>query len=89
VVVLGRQAGGQGSNPEWIENSAAALVIATGGIAGSDSRARGLERWRAAGARVIDTQRAGAVEISFGTNGEVRLDTAASVRYPFAWRRFQ
>ena len=89
VVVLGRQAGGQGSNPEWIENSAAALVIATGGIAGSDSRARGLQRWRAAGARVIDTQRVGAVEISFGTNGEVRLDTAASVRYPFAWRRFQ
>ena len=89
VVVLGRQAGGQGSNPEWIENSAAALVIATGGIAGSDSRARALARWRDAGARIIDTQREGAVEISFGTNGELRLDTAASARYPFAWRRFQ
>ena len=47
-----------GSSPEWIEASVAgrdgSLAIATGGIAGSDSRARALLRWRdcrSAGAR--------------------------------------
>lgn len=87
VVILGRQASAQGSSPEWIEKCAAGLVIAAGGIAGSDARADALERWRRAGAQVLDTQRDGAIEISFGTEGVTTLATAAAARYPFAWRR--
>jgi len=89
TVILARQASAQGSSPEWIEKCAAGLVIATGGIAGSDARASALERWRSAGAQVFDTQRDGAIEISFGTEGATALATAAATRYPFAWRRLE
>lgn len=84
VVVL---SGLTGSGPEWIESSDAGLVIATGGIATSDTRARSLARWRSSGARVLDTRTVGAVQFVFGTQGIARLATARSARYPFAWRR--
>ena len=87
VVVMSRQAGAAGSGPEWIESSGAGLAIATGGIAGSDARARTLARWRDAGVRVLDTRAAGAIQFVFGTRGIVQLATARSARYPFAWRR--
>ena len=65
------------------------LAIATGGIAGSDSRARALLRWRDAGARVLDTQRDGAIEFGFGTQGVTNITAARSARWPFAWRRVE
>jgi competence protein ComEC len=86
VVVMSRQAGAAGSDPEWIESSGAGLAIATGGLMG-DARARTLARWRGAGVRVLDTRTAGAVQFVFGTRGIVQLATARSARYPFAWRR--
>jgi competence protein ComEC len=89
VVVMSRQAGAAGSSPEWIESSAAELAIASGGIAGSDARARTLARWRGAGARVLDTRTDGAVQFVFGTRGITGLATARSARYPFAWRRVE
>jgi competence protein ComEC len=91
VAILGRQAGAMGSSPGWIEASVAGhhgnLVIAGGGVAGSGTRARALERWRDAGARVLDTQQDGAVEFVFGTDGVTSLAVARSTRWPFAWRR--
>ncbi len=93
VAILGRQASAAGSSLEWIEASVAArhggLAIATGGIAGSDSRARALLRWRDAGVRSVDTQRDGAVEFGFGTEGVTNITTARSARWPFAWRRVE
>jgi len=86
VVVMSRQAGAAGSDPEWIESSGAGVAIATGGLIG-DARARTLARWRGAGVRVLDTRAAGAVQFVFGTRGIVQLATARSARYPFAWRR--
>lgn len=89
VVVMSRQAGAAASSPEWIESSRARLAIATGGIAGSDARARTLARWRAAGVRVLDTRADGAVQFAFGTRGITGLATARTARYPFAWRRVE
>jgi len=89
TVVLARQASAQGSSLEWIEKCAARLVIATGGIADSDARTSALERWRSTGAQIFDTQRDGAIEITFGTEAVKTLATAGSTRYPFAWRRVE
>jgi competence protein ComEC len=91
VAILGRQASSLGSTRRWIEatvtEGAGTLVIASGGVEGSDSRALALTRWRDAGARVLDTQRDGAVEFDFGTDGVSKLAVASSARWPFAWRR--
>jgi len=91
VTILGRQASAAGSSPKWIEASVAgrdgSLAIVTGGVAGSDSRAHALLRWRDRGARIVDTQRDGAVEISFGTQGVSNITTVRAARWPFAWRR--
>jgi len=87
VVVISRQAGSIGSTPEWIEACDAGLAIATGGIAGSDSRERALQRWRRSGVRVMDTRTLGAIQFVFGTRGVTALAAARSSRYPFAWRR--
>jgi competence protein ComEC len=87
VVLMSRQASALGSSPQWIDSTAARLAIATGGIAGSDSRALAAQRWQRAGARVLDTRSAGGVEIGFGTRGFTLLAQARAARYPFAWRR--
>ena len=59
VVLMSRQGSSLGSAPEWIEATGAGLAIATGGIADSESRAVTLERWRRAGADILDTRRDG------------------------------
>jgi beta-lactamase superfamily II metal-dependent hydrolase len=87
VVLMSRQAGAPGSAPEWIESTRADLAVATGGIAGSNARALTIDRWRRAGARIIDTRREGGVEIAFGTHGIAVRGPARTARYPFAWRR--
>jgi competence protein ComEC len=87
VVIMSRQAGAAGSEPEWIESSNASLAIATGGIATSAARARALGRWRDAGVCVLDTRAVGAVQFAFGTRGIAGLASARAARYPFAWRR--
>ena len=93
VTILGRQASSAGSDPKWIEASVAGrdgrLAIATGGIAGSVSRARALMRWRDSGARVFDTQRDGAIEFGFGPEGVTKITAARFARWPFAWRRIE
>ena len=87
VVLMSRQASSTASAPEWIEASDAVLAIATGGIANSHSRGVTLARWRASGTMVLDTRRAGGVELGLGTSG-VRVVAVARVsRYPFVWRR--
>ena len=87
AVVMSRQASSLGSSTEWIEATAPGLAIATGGIAGSDSRAQTLARWRESGARIEDTRLAGALELGLGTNGVELRKAARSARYPFHWRR--
>jgi competence protein ComEC len=89
VVIISRQASSTASAPEWIEASAARLAIATGGIANSHSRGVTLARWRASGAMVLDTRRAGGVELGLGTSGVSVVAAARISRYPFAWRRSQ
>jgi competence protein ComEC len=89
VVVIGRQAGSPGSSRQWIESLEADLAIATGGVAGSSTRARTIARWQAAGAHVLDTRRDGGIEIAFGTHGIAVRPPARMARYPFAWRRFE
>jgi competence protein ComEC len=93
VAILGRQANSTGSSPGWIEASVAGrdgnIVIAAGGITGSDTHARALLRWRDSGSQVFDTQRDGAVEFGFGTQGVTKVTTARSARWPFAWRRIE
>jgi competence protein ComEC len=87
VALISRQAGAAGSSPEWIDSIRAGLAVATGGIADSNARTLTLARWRAAGARILDTRSDGAVEIGFGTNGVTVRAPARAARYPFAWRR--
>lgn len=87
AVVMSRQASTLGSSAEWIEATAPGLAIATGGIAGSDSRARTLARWHESGARIEDTRRAGALELGLGKNGVELRKIARSACYPFHWRR--
>ena len=65
----------------------AALAIASGGTAESNSRALTIAHWRASGARILDTRSDGANEITFGTQGIVVRVPARAARYPFAWRR--
>ena len=93
VVFISRQASALGSSHEWIEATGAAapyrFAIASGGMPGSESRARALARWRRAGVQVIDTARDGAIVIGFGTRGVSTLATARWSRYPFAWRRVE
>lgn len=89
VVLMSRQASALGSSPQWIEATAAGLAIATGGVAGSDSRAQAVARWRRAGARVMDTREVGGIDIGFGTTGVAVIATARAARYPFAWRRVE
>ena len=87
VALMSRQAGAPGSVPEWIDSIHARLAIASGGISGSNSRALTIARWRASGARILDTRREGAIEFTFGTQGIVVRAPARAARYPFAWRR--
>jgi competence protein ComEC len=89
VVFMSRHGSSLGSAPEWIEASGATLAIATGGMAGAESREVTLARWRKSGARVLDTRRSGALEIGLGTKGAQLLGEARSVSYPFVWRRLQ
>jgi competence protein ComEC len=89
AVLISRQASALASAPEWIEASAAVLAIATGGLVNSRSREVTLARWRASGAKVLDTRRDGGIELLLGTSG-VRVVAVARVsRYPFVWRRSQ
>jgi competence protein ComEC len=87
VVLMSRQASSLASHAQWIEATRPGLAIATGGVEGSDSRARTLARWRASGATVLDTRRDGAIEVLLGTNGARVQRQARSARYPFVWRR--
>jgi competence protein ComEC len=89
VVLMSRQAGSTASAPEWIEASSAVLAIATGGIADSHTREVTLARWRASGAAVLDTRRAGGIELGLGTSGVRVVAVARDSRYPFVWRRSQ
>jgi len=89
AVIVSRQASSMASAPQWIEASAAKLAIATGGVTNSRSREATLERWRASGAMVFDTRRAGGVDLGLGTSGVQVLATARDSRYPFVWRRSQ
>jgi competence protein ComEC len=86
VAIMSRQGSSLGSSPEWIEATAAGLAIATGGIADSRSRAATFERWRRAGADLLDTRRDGGIELDLGTQGVVVLGRARASRYPFVWR---
>ena len=87
AVVVSRHASPVASAPEWIEASAAGLAIATGGIVNSHSREVTLARWRAAGARVLDTRRDGGIQLGLGTSGVDVVAVARASRYPFVWRR--
>lgn len=89
VALMSRQGSSLGSAPEWIEATAAVLAIATGGTAESHSRAETLERWRRAGAEILDTRRDGGIELALGTEGVSVLGVARTSRYPFVWRRSQ
>jgi competence protein ComEC len=89
VVLMSRQGSSLASAPEWIEATGAGLAIATGGIAESQSRAMTLERWRRAGAEILDTRRDGGIELGIGTDGVRVLAIARTSRYPFVWRRSQ
>ena len=82
-----RHASALASSPQWIEATGARWVIASGGVAGSQSRQQTLARWRRAGARILDTRVDGGIEIGIGTHGITTLATARSARHPFAWRR--
>jgi competence protein ComEC len=86
AVVMSRHASALGSARQWIEASGAAYAIATGGI-DSGSRASALERWRHAGARILDTHADGALVLELGDNGLEIEARARRSRYPFAWRR--
>lgn len=88
VVVLSRQASSVGSSPQWIEATAPELAIATGGAEHSAARAAAIDRWRRAGAAVLDTRNEGAMEATIGTHGVV-VERARRSRYPFAWQRSQ
>lgn len=89
LVFMARQASSLASSPRWIEAMGADWVIASGGIADSKSRAQALARWRATGARVLDTHADGGIEIGIGTHGITTLALARSARHPFAWRRVE
>ena len=89
VVLMSRQGSSLASAPEWIEATGAGLAIATGGIAESHSRAMTLERWRRAGAEILDTRRDGGIELGIGTDGVRVLAVARNEMYPFVWRRSQ
>jgi competence protein ComEC len=89
AVIMGRQASSLASSAEWIEAAAPEWAIATGGVAPSDSRDRTVARWRESGARVLDTHRAGALELGLGTNGVQVHRLARSALYPFHWRRVE
>jgi competence protein ComEC len=86
AVILSRHASALGSSPQWIEASGAGLAIATGGTE-SRSRADALERWRRAGARILDTRRDGALVLELRHDGLEIKARARRSRYPFAWRR--
>jgi len=86
AVLLSRHASALASSRQWIEASGARLAIASGGTA-SGSRATALERWRRAGARILDTRIDGALRLELGTDGLDIRATARRSRYPFAWRR--
>ncbi|HEU5138199.1 MAG TPA: DNA internalization-related competence protein ComEC/Rec2 [Steroidobacteraceae bacterium] len=87
AVLVSRHASPVASAPEWIEASAAVVAIAAGGVANSRSREATLARWRAAGARVLDTRRDGGIELGLGTSGVDVVGVARASRYPFVWRR--
>jgi competence protein ComEC len=86
AVILSRHASALGSAAQWIEASGAGFAIATGGI-DSRSRADALERWRRAGARILDTRRDGALVLELRHDGLEIKGCARRSRYPFAWRR--
>lgn len=87
LVVIGRQGGEAASSPEWIENTAPGLAIATGGVEGAQSRRRVLERWRQRGSRILDTHADGALVLGLGAHGIEVVATARASRFPFHWRR--
>ena len=86
VLLMGRQVGDGASSPEWIENTAPGLAIASGGVDGASSRNRVIERWRRSGSRILDTRRDGGVELKLSSRG-IETRTVVDSRYPFPWRR--
>jgi competence protein ComEC len=86
MVLMSRQGSALGSSPEWIEATSPVLAIATGGIAGSQSRRATIERWRRAGAAILETRRDGGIELGIGTEGVSVLGVARTARFPFVWR---
>ena len=86
AVILSRHASALASARQWIEASGAGIAIATGGIE-SRSRAEALERWRHAGARILDTRADGALALELRHDGLEIEGRASRSRYPFAWRR--
>ena len=85
-VLMGRQVGEAGSSPEWIENTAPGLAMASGGVDGAISRQRVIERWRRSGSRILDTRRDGGIELELTARG-IGTRTVVGSRYPFPWRR--
>ena len=86
VVLMSRQGSALASTAEWIEATSAVLAIATGGIADSRSRRATLDRWRRAGAGILETRRDGGIELGIGTEGVRVRRVARASRYPFHWR---
>jgi competence protein ComEC len=86
AVILSRHASALGSARQWIEATGARIAIATGG---SESRSRdeALERWRRAGAQILDTRADGALTLELRHDGLEIKGGARRSRYPFAWRR--
>jgi len=85
AVILSRHASALGSSRQWIEASGAVYAIAAGGL--SSTRDGALERWRRAGARILDTRTDGALTLALDGNGLEIKARARRSRYPFAWRR--
>ena len=86
IVLVSRQASGNGSSSQWIEKTAPGLAIAAGGIKSAKSRAQVLARWRRQGSRVFDSRQEGAMELDLDARG-YELRVISTTRYPFHWRR--
>ena len=87
LLLMSRRGSAAGSSAEWLVNTRPSVAVVTGAVAtrSTSPRAAVLRRWRAQGARVIETDSSPVVKVRRRSHS-LNIELVGSNDYPFLWR---